>query len=148
MNEFPQLVWVLVGRRETLGRLSDQLCSHVQFFLSQRHEDVPRLTPAHLEAIRVFNDFAASEELRMDYDLQPGDIQLLNNHTCLHSRSGFVDHADPLKKRHLLRLWLSPEDAPPLPPPYAELLGGSVEPGKRGGIVCEGTVLNIPLEAE
>lgn len=32
-----------------------------------------------------------SDELRLDYFLQPGDIQLLNNHTCLHTRGAFVD---------------------------------------------------------
>lgn len=118
------------------------------YFLSQRHEEVPRLTPAHLEAIRVFNDLASSDELRMDYVLQPGDIQLLSNHTCLHSRSGFVDFDEPEKKRHLLRLWISPEDERPLPAVYEELYGGTVEPGKRGGIICSDTVLHIPLEAE
>jgi hypothetical protein len=109
---------------------------------------VPRLTPAHLEAIRVFNDLAASDELRMDAVLEPGDIQLLNNYTMQHSRSGFVDHEDPARRRHLLRLWVAPSDGRPLPPAYAELLGGSVEVGNRGGIVCEGTKLNVPLEAE
>lgn len=118
------------------------------YLLSQRHAEVPRLTPAHYEAIRVFNELASSDELRMDYVLQPGDIQLLSNHTCLHARGGFVDFDEPDKRRHLLRLWLSPEDERPLPDVYSEILGGSVEPGKRGGIVCEGTVLNVPLEAE
>jgi hypothetical protein len=35
------------------------------------------------------------------------DVQLLSNHTVLHSRSAYEDHAEPEKKRHLLRLWLS-----------------------------------------
>ncbi len=47
---------------------------------------VPRLTEAHLHAIKVFNEYARSDELRIDYLLQPGEIQLLNNHTMLHSR--------------------------------------------------------------
>ncbi len=47
---------------------------------------VPRLTESHLEAIQCFNEYARSDELRMDYLLQPGEIQLLNNHTMLHSR--------------------------------------------------------------
>ena len=51
------------------------------FFLSQRHPEVPRLTPAQLEAMKLFNQLAASDALRMEANLEPGDIQLLNNHT-------------------------------------------------------------------
>ena len=39
-------------------------------------------------------------------DLQPGDIQFINNYTILHSRTGFVDGPEPHQKRHMLRLWL------------------------------------------
>lgn len=61
------------------------------YLLSQRFEEVPRLTPAHYEAMALFNELASSRELRLEMILQPGDIQLLNNHTCLHYRSAFVD---------------------------------------------------------
>ena len=50
------------------------------FFLSQRHPEVPRLTPAQLEAMKLFNQLAASDALRLEANLEPGDIQLLNNH--------------------------------------------------------------------
>ena len=52
---------------------------------------MPRLTEKQLEALRYFNALARSDELRMDMDLEPGDIQLLSNHSCLHSRSAFTD---------------------------------------------------------
>jgi hypothetical protein len=42
-------------------------------------------------------------------DLEPGDIQLLSNHTVLHARTAYVDHEQADRKRHLLRLWLSVE---------------------------------------
>ena len=51
----------------------------------------------------MFNELAASDELRLDYMLQPGEIQLLSNHTALHARSEFVDYDDIDKRRHLLR---------------------------------------------
>lgn len=60
----------------------------------------------------------------------------------------FLPAQDPNLRRHLLRLWLAPPDELPLPEAYADILGGSVEVGKRGGIVVSGTRLNIPLEAE
>lgn len=51
-------------------------------------------------------------------------------------------------KRHLLRLWISPTDDRPLPDKYKEILGGSVTPGSRGGIIVKGTDLKITAEAE
>ena len=61
------------------------------YLLSQRHPDVPRLTQLHHEAMALFNEIASSDALRLDSMLQPGDIQLLNNHTQLHTRSKFED---------------------------------------------------------
>ena len=61
------------------------------YLLSQRFPEVPRLTAAHYEAMSLFNELASSQELALQMILQPGDIQLLNNHTCLHYRSAFVD---------------------------------------------------------
>lgn len=61
------------------------------YHLSQRHPDVPRLTQQHYEAMALFNEIASSDALRMDAMLQPGDIQLLNNHTQLHTRAEFED---------------------------------------------------------
>ena len=66
------------------------------YLLSQRHLDVPRLTQQHHEAMALFNEIASSDALRLDALLQPGDIQLLNNHTQLHTRSKFEDF--PVKK--------------------------------------------------
>lgn len=57
------------------------------FFLSQRHPEVPRLTSDQLEAIELFNQLASSDELRMETSLEPGDIQLLNNHTQVSFKS-------------------------------------------------------------
>ena len=117
------------------------------YFLSQRHAEVPRLTELQLQAIKLFNELAASPEIRVDYILQPGDVQLLSNHTCLHFRTGFEDHPEVDHKRHLLRLWVSPAEERPLPPFYDDMQGG-VEAGKRGGIRTEGQVETISLEAE
>lgn len=119
------------------------------YFSSQRHEEVPRLTQDHLDAIELFDALAASPRHAIRYRLQPGDIQLLSNHTVLHARDAFVDsHPDPARKRHLLRLWLAPPNERPLPDAYLDVLGDSVEIGKRGGIVLENTKLHVPLEAE
>ena len=40
-------------------------------------------------------------------DFRAGDIQWLKNAAILHARTEFEDHAEPERKRHLLRLWLT-----------------------------------------
>ena len=81
-------------------------------------------------------------------ELQAGDVQLVHNHTLLHDRTAFEDWPDSERKRHLLRLWLAPEEGRrPLPPVFAERYG-SVIPGQRGGIIVPGMRLVIPLDAD
>jgi len=73
---------------------------------AQRFEQVPRLTPAQLEAMALVDSLCTSDVYRLDMDFRPGDIQFLNNRVVLHSRTDFVDHDEPARKRLLLRLWL------------------------------------------
>ncbi len=47
--------------------------------------------------------------------LEPGDLQIINSHVTLHSRTDFIDHDDPAQKRLLFRLWLAPPDGDRLP---------------------------------
>jgi hypothetical protein len=64
------------------------------------------LTRLELEALDYFDSLTSREDLRLDMDLVPGDIQFCNNYTTLHSRTGFVDGPEPHQKRHMIRLWL------------------------------------------
>ena len=64
----------------------------------------------------------------------PGDMQFLHNHQILHSRNDFENWPEPERHRHLLRLWVAPPEARPLPEVFAPRYG-SVVPGERGGIV-------------
>ena len=55
----------------------------------------------------LYDEIAASTEFHVDMALEPGDVQLLSNHTVIHARTDYQDHPDPALKRHLLRLWVS-----------------------------------------
>ena len=67
--------------------------------------------------------------------LEPGDMQILNNHVTLHSRTDFEDHEDPARKRLLFRLWLAPANSCRLPESWKPAYR-AVEPGTvRGGII-------------
>jgi len=114
---------------------------------AQRFEDVPRLTPEQVEAMDLLDALSADPEIHLDMVLEPGDVQLVHNPQALHARTAFEDHPEPERRRHLLRLWLSPANGRPLPPVFAERYG-SVEPGVRGGIRVEGVEPYAPLSAE
>jgi hypothetical protein len=63
-------------------------------------------------------ELAHSDEYRLDMTFQPGDIQLLNNHTVLHWRTGFEDWPEPERKRLLYRLWINRPGERPIDPAF------------------------------
>lgn len=81
------------------------------------------------------------------YASRAGDIQLLHNHTILHSRTAFTDWEEPQRRRHLLRLWLCPPIGRPLASEWAQQYR-STEVGQRGGIWVPGIEPNVDLERE
>jgi hypothetical protein len=113
---------------------------------AQRFPEAPRLTPARIEALDLFDALANDPALHLFMAFEPGDVQLVHNHTVLHDRTGFVDWPEPERRRHLLRLWLAASDARPLPEIFAQRYG-SVTVGDRGGIIVRGTRLHAPLAA-
>ncbi|TFY97267.1 TauD/TfdA family dioxygenase [Ramlibacter rhizophilus] len=74
---------------------------------AQRYEGAPPLSPRHHELLALIDHYAESPELCLSMDFRPGDIQWLNNHVTLHSRTGFTDWPEPDRKRWLMRLWLN-----------------------------------------
>ena len=112
---------------------------------ARRFPGVAPLTPFYIEALNLFDELANDPKLNLMMELQPGDIQLVHNHTILHDRTAFEDYDEPERKRHLLRLWLAPPNARPLPEVYAERFG-SITPGDRGGVVVPGSRQTIPFD--
>jgi alpha-ketoglutarate-dependent taurine dioxygenase len=52
--------------------------------------------------LEVFED----DGLAVDFDLEPGQLQFVDNRALGHSRTAFVDYPEPDRKRHLVRLWM------------------------------------------
>jgi len=111
---------------------------------AQRFADAPRLTPAHVEALNLFDALADDRALHLAMALEPGDMQFVHNHNLLHDRTAFADWPEPARHRHLLRLWLAPEAARPLPPVFAQRYG-SVVAGARGGVAVTDDAGVMPL---
>jgi Taurine catabolism dioxygenase TauD, TfdA family len=114
---------------------------------ARRLPGVPPLTPGQIEALDLFDALTNDSALNMQMEFLPGDIQLVHNHTILHDRTAFEDWPEPERKRHLLRLWLAPANARPLPPVFADRYG-QITPGERGGLTIHGMKLTAPLDAE
>lgn len=110
------------------------LFSPAYVWFAQDFPEVPRHTPAQVEALQLFDEIADELALNMHFEL--GDIQLLNNHIMYHGRTSFVDYDEPEKKRLLLRLWLSVPSARPMAATYKEVFGGIERGELRGGVPC------------
>lgn len=81
---------------------------HADYFRSAHdYDSAPPLDGIEREVLDAYDAIAARPELYLDMELARGDIQLLSNHTVLHARTAYEDDADPARRRHLLRLWVS-----------------------------------------
>jgi hypothetical protein len=112
---------------------------------AQRFDDAPRLSARHREALDRLDALTDDPALHFTMALEPGDMQFVHNHVLLHDRTAFDDAPEPERRRHLLRLWLAPADARPLPAVYAQRYGG-VTPGARGGVPSADGRLRAPLD--
>lgn len=104
-----------------------------------------RLTELETEALEMLDNLTNDPRLNLQMEFRVGDMQFLHNQQILHSRADFEDWPEPERRRHLLRLWLAPKNARPLPESFAARYG-SLEPGNRGGIVVKDTRLTFSLE--
>lgn len=90
---------------------------------SQNVPSVPKYSAKRLEAFGRFCDIA--QQVAVEIDFQPGDINIFHNHVVLHARDPFEDWPEPDRKRLLYRLWINEEASPrPLPALYRENIQG------------------------
>jgi len=90
------------------------------------------LTADERATLDLINALAERADLRFDFLMEPGDIQFINDHTTIHSRTEFDDHDEPERKRLLLRLWLKVASGRPMAPEIADRVYG---PGaSRNGV--------------
>lgn len=97
-------------------------------------DGAPKLSEAHINALHLFDEIVRSQELAYNMWLEPGDMQILNSHVTLHSRTEFEDFEDPASKRLLFRLWIAPPSSQELPACWEDLYGSCKAGAVRGGI--------------
>ncbi|MAH83858.1 MAG: hypothetical protein CBB68_05780 [Rhodospirillaceae bacterium TMED8] len=101
---------------------------------AQQLDGVPRLSEAQIECIDLLDDILRRPGAMFSMWLEPGDLQFINNHIVLHSRTEFEDYQEKDKKRLLYRLWLAPPFSVKLPDSWCDFFR-STQPGVvRGGI--------------
>ncbi|HEX2114635.1 MAG TPA: TauD/TfdA family dioxygenase [Alphaproteobacteria bacterium] len=99
---------------------------------AQLLDEVPRLTATQREAIDVLMQLA--EELSFEMTMEPGVIQLLNNHVIYHGRTPFENDSSSGQDRLLLRLWLGMPNSRALPEDHAVLWRNVAAGVPHGGI--------------
>ncbi len=74
---------------------------------SQRFEDAPRVTEEAERAMKRLDEMTQDKNYNVFMDLQPGDMQFINNYHVLHARTAYQDDREAGLVRHLKRLWLA-----------------------------------------
>lgn len=106
--------------------------NHIRY--AHRHEGAAAPTSTQEAAMDWIDQAAKSEEFTFDMRLIPGDVQILNNHVILHSRTAYEDHDEPEKKRSLLRAWIATPNSQPLSPLMKQAFHDHRAGAVRGGI--------------
>ncbi|QXJ25641.1 TauD/TfdA family dioxygenase [Actinomadura graeca] len=75
---------------------------------AMRFEEVPRLNAEEMTCLMYLESLLRRPGTAVHVEPRPGDMEFVNNHTVIHSRTGFVDDpSDPGHRRRLQRLWIS-----------------------------------------
>jgi len=118
------------------GRRGDDVsCAYVRtnILLAAENAGAPPLTDRQREAVQLVADVAAEPGRWVERTFAPGSMLWVHNHTVLHLRTAFVDYDEPERKRHLLRVWVSPPNNRPLPESFGSFFGDVAAGAVRGG---------------
>jgi len=106
--------------------------NHIRY--ADRHEGALAPTDRQNQAMDWIDQAAQSDRYTFDMRLEPGDLQILNNHVTLHSRTAYEDYDEPERKRSLLRSWIATPNSQPLSPLMKDAFHDHRAGAVRGGI--------------
>jgi alpha-ketoglutarate-dependent taurine dioxygenase len=99
----PRVLWAPMFRQIEDGRLSARL---VPGLIRRGYGLVDQAMDSRLaEALECLEGIVADPEYWVEFTIERGQMQYLNNLECGHYRSSFADSQDPDEKRHLIRVW-------------------------------------------
>jgi alpha-ketoglutarate-dependent taurine dioxygenase len=70
------------------------------------------MDPSAKKALEVLRDIMESPKLGKSFEFERGQIQVVNNRQIGHRRTGYTDHQDLAKRRHLVRIWMRDKGRP------------------------------------
>ncbi len=80
---------------------------YLRYWIEAGHDKAGQpLTQDQVAALNQLDEVLNRPDLRVEFDLKPGDMYFINNRWILHNRTAFEDHPEPERRRHLVRLWL------------------------------------------
>ena len=96
-----------------------------------RASGVP-LTDEDIAALDLFDEVGRMPEFRLEFDLERGDMLVINNYTVMHARGGFTNDPEPERIRRFIRLWPAGENFRRVPKEFEHFDGPGVppQPGK------------------
>lgn len=110
------------------GRVSCSFNSRmIDNALQKRGEELDSKTR---DAYDFMRSVTLREELAYRFRMEPGDIQLISNHSVFHSRTQYIDHEQAERKRNLYRLWVNIRNGRELADDFSD----RYNTGPRGGV--------------
>jgi hypothetical protein len=94
---------------------------------SQRHDTAPRIHEQAERAMQRIDAMTNDSNYNVFMDLEPGDIQFVNNYHVLHARTAYEDDREAGVIRHLKRLWLATDSLKDRPPYFQRNLSSHWE---------------------
>jgi len=104
------------------------------------------LTEDEIAALNLFDEVAGLPQHRLAFDLERGDLLVINNYTVMHARTHFTSFPEPERARRLIRLWPAGESFRSVPKEFNHFAGPGVppQPGKRCTYDFTGLVTSDP----
>jgi hypothetical protein len=92
------------------------------------------LTEAEIAALDAFDAVAGDSKNRLAFDLERGDVMVINNYAVMHARTHFVSYPQPGRARRLIRLWPAGANFRKVPKEFNHYAGPGIPP--QPGKVC------------
>jgi Taurine catabolism dioxygenase TauD, TfdA family len=85
-----------------------------------------------IHALDLFDEVARMPQFRLEFDLERGDMLVINNYTIMHARAGFINYPEPERIRRFVRLWPAGQNFRKIPAEFEHFDGPGVppQPGK------------------
>ena len=81
---------------------------YLHYYIQVGHDMAGQpLNPKQENALQDMESLLRCPDLRVEFNLRPGQMLFTNNRWILHNRTAFDDHSEPELRRHCVRLWLS-----------------------------------------